>query len=235
MMMTMTMPDPVISAALDLRRPVSEESLIGAGAALARSWYHIEESKTEVLRDLAVIVVRLRMLHRKADGSVDWSGNSWDYRKAVARMYEGAGIPPDSVDNIQASIRYHVGNVIREMAKPADLEAAGLLSASPRERLQVARDQAAAMLEALSVPDNLPAGRGRTVRTLRAATMALASVAADLSAAPADLDDLRPAVLEVVAALRPVMDRAGLTLEDAFAAEPPPPPARRGRGRPHRT
>lgn len=54
--------------------PTPTSTLVAAGAGLIRSWHRIEESKTQVLKDLAVVVVKLRSHFRDNDGNIDWRG-----------------------------------------------------------------------------------------------------------------------------------------------------------------
>lgn len=123
--------------------------LIEHGAQLIQWWDSIEQSKTAVLRELAEVVVNIRSQFRTEDGSIDWQGHSWEYRQTIGTMYEKAGVPPDSVSNIQASVRYHVGNRLREVVDTTELEQAGLKKTSPRERMLQARNEANAILHAL--------------------------------------------------------------------------------------
>lgn len=126
----------------------SLDELLDSGAALVRRWHQTEGPKTEVLRDLAHVVVDIRSRFRY-EGAPDWAGRSWKYRRAIAAMYAVAGVPPDAVANVQGALRYHVGNALRERVPAEELESAGLKAASPKERVASARSEAAALVSVL--------------------------------------------------------------------------------------
>lgn len=196
-----------LAKALDLTSPATEEELVGAGAALIRSWHKIEESKTAVLKDLARVIVHLRSRFRTVDGDVDWAGHSWEYRQAAARMYDLADVPPDSVAGVQASIRYHIGNVLREAVQVKELKAVGLLPTSPRERLRVLRERTQALADAgqaLSLPEGTP---GRFVASLAAARAAMEAAAEDIPRLPTN------AMLAAANEVGAVIECANVTLE----------------------
>lgn len=85
-------------------------------------------------RRVADILVEMRARSTTPDGRPDWSGNSFAYREAVARIYSAAGLPADGQSSVKASIRYHVGNALRERVNAEELEDAGLIASTPRER-----------------------------------------------------------------------------------------------------
>lgn len=95
----------------------------------------------QVMRELARRVVELRSRF-VWNGLPDWGGRSSDYRNAIYRAYREAGIPSDSVAGLQANLRYHVGNVVREVAPPDQLEAIGLRPEGPRLRAITSRAEA---------------------------------------------------------------------------------------------
>ena len=98
---------------------------------------HTDQS-TGAFRAAAQAIVQLRQGF-KVDGATDWTGRSVEYRDVVERLYRQAEVPPDSESPIQAKVRYHVGNVLREVAPAAELEALGLAVAGPKDRAQAAR------------------------------------------------------------------------------------------------
>lgn len=85
-------------------------------------------------RRVADLLVEMRSRTLNSDGSPDWSGHSFAYRDAVASIYASAGLPPDGQSSIKASIRYHVGNALRERVNAEELEDAGLIVETPRQR-----------------------------------------------------------------------------------------------------
>lgn len=92
------------------------------------------------LRDLAAAeaIVGLRR-HFRHEGRPDWAGRSPEYRDLVERLYRQAGVPSDSESNMQANLRYHVGNVLRQVAPPEDLAALGMAVEGPLGRLRTTR------------------------------------------------------------------------------------------------
>lgn len=185
-------------------RRMTEADVTALGTQLIQAYAAVEETKTEILRRLALVVIKLRSLHRTPDGDVDWAGRSWDYRQTVERMYEAAGIPPDSASGIQAALRYHVGNALRSLVPAKELEAVGLLPTSPRERVQTAREEALAII-AMARPEGLPVSRTRAMVLLTGAQKALTTLEAELDALePEALEDVEAAVAEMDATLKAV-------------------------------
>lgn len=121
------------------------------GAELV-GWYHsVEESKTDILKRLAEVVVEVRsQFHDEETGQPDWRGKSWEYRQFMTELYEAAGVPPASVAGVQSSLRYHTGNRLREVVPPEELERAGLLADSPKLRMEKQRNFADALYRALN-------------------------------------------------------------------------------------
>jgi hypothetical protein len=160
----------------------SVQDLTLAGSGLVQFYARLEETKADVLKALAKVVVALRANFRTSDGDVDWSGRSWDYRQAVGEMYASAGVPPDSQSNIQASLRYHVGNLLREAVPAQDLEAAGLRTDSPKERMNAARHAVQALAETLEAGDRTRATSGEAVlKQLRALQVIGSSLASQVA------------------------------------------------------
>jgi hypothetical protein len=119
--------------------------LIEAGATTLAEAYTLNQSLTTAYKKFAGIVVDLRSRFRNSkDTAPDWRGQTQAYRDAVAKMYEASGVPADSVDNMQAAIRYHIGNALRERLSAEDLAAAGLQAESPVERARQRNQRAAA-------------------------------------------------------------------------------------------
>jgi len=135
------------------------------------------------LQTLADHIVRLRMVYRDAKGQPDMRGSSGEYRSAVKKIYEDAGIPADSASNLQANVRYHVNKRVREVlngpdfangdtAKYAQLcEYYGLNPKHMGERIRDKRRQE--VLPALSIAPDAP-GEQAWERTVEHARQALA-------------------------------------------------------------
>lgn len=97
-----------------------------------------DERSLDLMRQLAREIVALRRLFHY-DGRPDWAGRSQDYRDTIYRAYRDAKIPSDSTESLQANLRYHVGNVVREVAPAEDLAALGMNPQGPRGRASQAR------------------------------------------------------------------------------------------------
>jgi hypothetical protein len=98
---------------------------------------HTDQSTT-AFRAAGQAVVALRQLYT-VDGRTDWTGRSVEYRDAIEGLYRQADLPPDSESPVQSKVRYHVGNVLREVAPAEELEALGLATAGPKGRAQANR------------------------------------------------------------------------------------------------
>lgn len=93
---------------------------------------------TEANIKAAESIVSLRRQF-KHEGMPDWAGRSPGYRDLIERLYREAGVPSDSESNLQANLRYHIGNAIRRVAPPEDLEALGMTKAGPLGRIKETR------------------------------------------------------------------------------------------------
>lgn len=106
-------------------------------AALQRA---IKDPGTTHSRAAAEALVALRQ-HFTHEGIPDWAGRSPEYRDLIERVYRKAGVPSDSQGGIQANLRYHLGNVIRQVAPPEHLDALGLAQAGPLARVKQTRQE----------------------------------------------------------------------------------------------
>lgn len=128
--------------------------------------------RTDLLRDIAEIIVDLRQSHTVKDGRPDLGGRSAAYRRDVMAIYEGANVPRDDYDGIQTALRYHVNNRLHEIRTPDELTAAGLGQLSARERLAHDREAAQAVRAALKDPVLLAARIADLAELLDGATLA---------------------------------------------------------------
>lgn len=114
--------------------PAPDTSALEKEAILAlKAVIDLDTKRTAALKKLAHVICQLR---RKLD---DPAGTSQAYRDAAERIYKGVNIPADSSSGIQASIRYHIGNVLREEFTSEELAAVGLSDKTPLERAREAR------------------------------------------------------------------------------------------------
>jgi hypothetical protein len=175
------------------------EALVRQGTDLILQYQRIEESKTAILRQLAEVVIDLRF-NFDHDGHPDYGGRSWEYRQTVGRMYEAAGIPRDSQATIQSSLRYHVGNLLRERVTPEELAKAGLLTEGPKERVNHQRDLMQAAANVFSAEGD---GRGRLdrVKVLASAVPIVESMVRDGLPTDAPLDEIHRILDRIEAAV----------------------------------
>ncbi|WP_256123224.1 hypothetical protein [Streptomyces sp. EN16] len=151
--------DDLPTLQLDDIRQESEGALVARGAAYAKEYAAIQGKATTLLKNLAITQVALRI---KYD---DMRGQSGAYRAVVADMYAGLGLPEERVDQMQATVRYHIGNLIRRHMTPRELEAAGLRKDTPIERQRDERAARAIVLQAhkatVAVEESTPPPRSR--------------------------------------------------------------------------
>lgn len=164
---------------------------------LIRRWSYDPDRRSATIREIAAAVLEARQRFTY-DDHPDWRGRSYDYRRWMADTYAAAGIPLDDQRTIQGSIRYHVGNLLRERVDPDELTAAGLEPTSPAERMAAAREQVASAMADLRSGD-LRAHIAATVAAIDAAEEQAAGLEPD---ARAELLDAVEALNEAMAALR---------------------------------
>lgn len=137
----------------------SEGTLVARGAAYAKEYAVVQGKATTLLKNLAVTQVALRVKY------ADMRGQSGAYRAVVADMYAGLGLPEERVDQMQATVRYHIGNIIRRHMTPRELEEAGLRPETPIERQRDERAARAIVLQAhkvtRAVEESTPLPRSR--------------------------------------------------------------------------
>lgn len=136
-----------------------------------------------LIRDLAETLVSLREHFLTHDGHPDWTGRTGAYRAAVHQIYSDANIPPDEATTLQAAVRYHAGNVLRERLSAQELEDLGIGAAAPRARVRTRHQERSTLLAALKGDGDDP----DLLRTLSAAWALVSRVpeerVAELSAA----------------------------------------------------
>ena len=157
------------------------------------------------IRTCADLLVSLREHFLTDDGRPDWTGRTWPYRACVRELYSRAGISQNEAPTLQAAIRYHAGNVLRERLTPEELEELGIGPEGPRERTRAAHSERSAVLATLR-------GAGSPADALRAVAM----VAAVLDkVTPEQLERLRAQDRrKVTALLRRVAERADQLLAE---------------------
>lgn len=114
---------------------LSTNRLIEEGVSLMTAYLETNRTRTDLLKQLAELIVELRSRHTLEDGTPDWSGRTPEYRQAISEIYRRGGVPESLNDTIQAALRYHVGNLLRNRAPQTELKHVGLTSTSPKERM----------------------------------------------------------------------------------------------------
>ncbi|MFG2292043.1 hypothetical protein [Streptomyces sp. NPDC048603] len=146
------MPAPVL--ALEDVENEGVDELVARGAAYARGYLDIKNRETTMLRNIAVVLIAIRAQCTDTQGRVDWRGQSHEYRALAKDVYAQANVPPDSLSYMQSNVRYHVGNILRDVLTPAELAAYELRPDSPAEaNAKASRAQRAlALAAATTVP-----------------------------------------------------------------------------------
>jgi hypothetical protein len=124
----------------------TEEQLLARGAAYVREYDAIKTKETTLLKNIATVLVDIRRRCVDQDGRTDWQGRTHRYRQLAADLYSRSGIQLGSDSPIQAAVRYHIGNILREVVPPAELAQFNLKAQSPVERNQEARQARAAIV-----------------------------------------------------------------------------------------
>lgn len=92
----------------------------------------------------ARLVVEARLNYfTRPDGSVDYQGKSMAFRKWIGKVYDDLGLEGSERIKVASSLRYAIGNVLREVLSAHELEESGLLKTSPKERGKAAYDNVA--------------------------------------------------------------------------------------------
>lgn len=102
-----------------------------AVAAIRR---HLVNPSTSDLRVIAAAFVDARAYFYTRDGDPDWRGRTAAYRRWVREVMGTANVPAAEVATLQAAVRYHTGNLLRERLDPDELADLGLRAEGPRER-----------------------------------------------------------------------------------------------------
>lgn len=111
----------------------STDKTTAAGQVLERLRNLQESDTTSTFRAVASSIVELRKTYQH-EGKPDWTGRSPEYREAIEALYRQAELPSDSEGSTQAKLRYHIGNVVRELAPENELLELGLKAKGPRDR-----------------------------------------------------------------------------------------------------
>lgn len=141
-----------------------------ATASLRQYPYAEPGARTAILRDVAAALVEAREHFFTADGTTDWRGRTYAYRQFAGEVFSGANLPPEEGSTVQAAVRYHTGNLLRERLGPDEVEALGLNPESPKERSVAKRALQSSALQVLRGGEALqtPAEVAQAVRVASA-------------------------------------------------------------------
>lgn len=151
------------------------ETLTDDAARLLGDYIASGRTRSDYLRACAAVIVEIRAHFILEDGRTDWGGRSPAYRKIIHDIYQRAHVPTDRYDTVQAALRYHVGNLLRDRVSADDLAAVGLSGVSPKQRLARTRE----VVSALSKSGEITELTGDPVRLLIYAEALLDHIAED--------------------------------------------------------
>lgn len=93
-----------------------------------------DNDRTSLLRDAARLFIDARAHFFTREGEPDWRGRTYAYRTWVREVMSAANVPGDAITSLQAAIRYHSGNLLRDRLGDEEIADLGLRKESPRER-----------------------------------------------------------------------------------------------------
>lgn len=143
-----SIPDPIVYEDV---RDLSQPELHARGVQLVRAYQQVEKAQVVVLKSLAAVLVALRL---QMD---DPKGDSHAYKQQAAEIYRDAGVPKDTKSTVQGNVRWHIGNLLRDLLPPDEVRALGLKEEGPRERRSLARSRTSALVTAQRAGETLAA------------------------------------------------------------------------------
>jgi len=117
-----------------------------ASEALRESLSASDTRKTELLREVATAFVDARNHFYTKEGEPDWLGRTYAYRTWVREAMSRASVPSEQLHTLQAAVRYHSGNILRDRLDDETLNDLGLRKSSPRERSVEKRERTSSTL-----------------------------------------------------------------------------------------
>jgi hypothetical protein len=103
-------------------------------SAINRSLSATDNTRTELLREAAKNFIDARAHFFTREGDPDWLGRTYAYRTWVREVMGAAHVPGDEVSSLQAAIRYHSGNLLRDRLNEEQISQLGLRVESPKQR-----------------------------------------------------------------------------------------------------
>ncbi|UYL87631.1 hypothetical protein SEA_VRESIDENCE_26 [Arthrobacter phage VResidence] len=114
--------------------------------AISKSLTATDNVRTDLLRDAARYFIDARQHFFTREGEPDWLGRTYAYRTWVREVMSAAHVPADTVTSLQAAIRYHSGNVLRDRLSEEEVDDLGLRKESPKERSVEKRERSSSTM-----------------------------------------------------------------------------------------
>lgn len=115
-------------------------------SSISRSLSASDNVRTDLLREAARYFIDARQHFFTREGEPDWLGRTYAYRTWVREVMSAAHVPGDEVSSLQAAIRYHSGNVLRDRLDAEQIDDLGLRKESPRERSVEKRERSSSTM-----------------------------------------------------------------------------------------
>jgi hypothetical protein len=161
------------------QKTASLQSIQRVAIDCLRAYMRGGDEKTTHLREAATAFVDAREHFFTPEGQPDWLGRTGAYRRWVRETFTLASVPNEDRATVQAAIRYHTGNILRDGRVDADtLEDLGLRAESPRERSTEKRIAQTATLSIFSGGQEITDG-AQIVSALHLMEVALRRVSVD--------------------------------------------------------
>ncbi|UVK63547.1 hypothetical protein SEA_JANEEMI_27 [Arthrobacter phage Janeemi] len=105
-----------------------------------------DNERTDLLRDAARLFIDARAHFFTREGEPDWLGRTYAYRTWVREVMSAARVPGDTITSLQAAIRYHSGNILRDRLGDEEIADLGLRKESPKQRSVEKRERTSGTL-----------------------------------------------------------------------------------------
>lgn len=163
------------SRALNGTRAAAVASVVAEVIAATRE---VEDGQynTSHMRKAAEAVVDLRATFIDREGRPDMGGNSFAYREALREAVAEAGVPASERTKLMTTIRYHIGNVMRDRYTAEQLESWGLGNLSPLERQRADRKSRSVAWRVSSDPELRVTEPGEIMSAARSAAALLDNI-----------------------------------------------------------
>lgn len=153
-------------------------------------------------------IIELRQTFLTRSGEPDILGSTYAYRRSFGDMMTEAGITGADRTRVSSSLRYHIGNVLRETLSPEEVADLGLVKSSPRETAKKSYDRRAALWRGWNDQDTSPITEpGDVVEMLLAVASMLGRVQVDWTAATPQQRQIAEMASRTIAEAAPTVAR----------------------------